>query len=81
MVDQDRYHIYLKLTIDGKSSKPFSAWTLPPFQGFQPRETLDFVILRSQEQYATREYIREEGEERSELGESPNCRPGQRILL
>lgn len=27
------YHIYLKLMIDGKPSQPFSATTLPPFQG------------------------------------------------
>ncbi len=31
LMNQDKYHIYLKLSINGKSSKPFSALTMPPF--------------------------------------------------
>ena len=30
LVDQPKHHIYLRLAIDGKSSRPFSAVTLPP---------------------------------------------------
>ena len=30
LVDQPKHHIYLRLAIDGKASKPFSAVTLPP---------------------------------------------------
>lgn len=30
-INQDKYHIYLKMAINGKTSKPFSAKTLPTF--------------------------------------------------
>jgi hypothetical protein len=35
LVEQVRHHIYLKLAIDGTTSKPFSARTLPPFYNFE----------------------------------------------
>jgi len=34
LVDLDKYRIYLKMTIEGKSSKPFSALTLSTFSTF-----------------------------------------------
>lgn len=33
LISLDKYHIYLKLMIDGMSSKPFSALSLPPPEG------------------------------------------------
>lgn len=30
LINQDKYHIYLRMAINGKTSKPFSAITLPP---------------------------------------------------
>ena len=35
LIAHDRHHIYLKLAIDGKTSKPFSAYSLPPFYRFK----------------------------------------------
>ena len=34
LIAQDKHHICLRLAIDGKISKPFSAFTLPPFYQF-----------------------------------------------
>jgi hypothetical protein len=52
LVDHDRHHIYLRLAIDGKTSKPFSARTLPPFFKFSPQGTMNNVIARSRERYS-----------------------------
>jgi type IV secretory pathway TraG/TraD family ATPase VirD4 len=35
LIKLDKYRIYLKITINGKTSKPFSARTLPPFFNFK----------------------------------------------
>jgi type IV secretory pathway TraG/TraD family ATPase VirD4 len=35
LVEQGKYHIYLKMAINGKTSGPFSAFTLPPFAVFK----------------------------------------------
>ena len=32
LIDLPRYHVYIKMMIDGSTSKPFSAGTLPPPQ-------------------------------------------------
>lgn len=51
LVNLPNYHIYLKLMIDGHSSQPFSAVTLPPIQ---PRgSSKEPVIERSRQQFAT----------------------------
>ena len=34
LIAHDKHHIYLKLAIDGKASKPFSALSFPPFVKF-----------------------------------------------
>ena len=43
LVDQPKHHIYLRLAIDGKASRPFSAVTLPPlaFKGQTQTTYLD----------------------------------------
>jgi type IV secretory pathway TraG/TraD family ATPase VirD4 len=52
LTNHDKYHIYLKLAIDGKSSKPFSALTLPPFYKFKPQGNRDKIVKISMLQYA-----------------------------
>lgn len=52
MVNLTKYHIYLKLMINGVSSQPFSAVTLPPLALKTGSE--EKVIKVSRERYATR---------------------------
>jgi hypothetical protein len=52
LVDHDRHHVYLRLAIDGKTSKPFSAVTHPPFFKFSSQGTMGNVIARSRERYS-----------------------------
>ena len=40
LVDRPKHHIYLRLSVDGKSSKPFSAVTLPPLTSEMQRQNL-----------------------------------------
>jgi CxxC-x17-CxxC domain-containing protein len=59
LVNLEKYHIYLKLMIDGVSCSPFSATTLPPFQ--REKETnRDKIISASRERYGmSREGVEE----------------------
>lgn len=54
LVNLDRYGIYLRMAINGKSSPPFSAKTLPPFYGFEHQGNRERVISASRERYAAR---------------------------
>ncbi|KKR88678.1 MAG: hypothetical protein A3G02_01065 [Candidatus Yanofskybacteria bacterium RIFCSPLOWO2_12_FULL_44_13b] len=52
LVNLGKYNIYLRLMIDGISSKPFSAGTLPPF----PKPEVNFkkeIVSASREQFTT----------------------------
>lgn len=60
LVNLAKYHIYLKLMIDGVSCSPFSAITLPPFQK-EDETNGDNIIKASREKYGT---SREEVEDR-----------------
>ncbi|NMC51203.1 type IV secretion system DNA-binding domain-containing protein [Candidatus Kuenenbacteria bacterium] len=51
LVNLTKYHIYLKLMIDGVASKPFSAKTLPPIQE-EEKTAREKVIAVSRERYA-----------------------------
>ncbi len=52
LVNLTKYHIYLKLMIDGVAGRPFSAVTLPPWQ--KPESLYkDKIILASRERYGT----------------------------
>jgi len=53
-INLDRYMIYLRMAIDGKSSQPFSARTLPPFHSFAFQGSREKIIKVSRERYATR---------------------------
>lgn len=58
LITHDKYHIYLKLAIEGKQSRPFSALTLPPFFNFRPQGNKEEIILLSRAGYSTK---REQG--------------------
>lgn len=63
LIAHNKYHIYLKLAIEGKSSKPFSALTLPPFYKFKPQGNKEKIIKVSRHRYSTK---RDELEEKIE---------------
>ncbi|MDO8626019.1 MAG: type IV secretion system DNA-binding domain-containing protein [Candidatus Magasanikbacteria bacterium] len=50
LVNLPKYHVYLKLMIDGVASRPFSALTLPPIG--TPTDSTEKVIRVSRERYA-----------------------------
>ena len=50
LVDLDQYNIYVKLMIDGLTSEPFSALTLPPLSS--PEGNAEKIIRISRERYA-----------------------------
>ncbi len=59
IVNLPKYHIYLKLMIDGITTRPFSAITLPPF----PSPSISYknkIIKVSRERYGTSRYKIEE---------------------
>ncbi|MBX4191670.1 MAG: type IV secretion system DNA-binding domain-containing protein [Candidatus Doudnabacteria bacterium] len=58
LVNLTKYHIYLKLMINGVSSTPFSATTLAPIA--EPTGNVEKVIKVSRERYATERIIVEE---------------------
>ncbi len=58
LVNLTKFHIYLKLMINGVSSTPFSATTLPPIS--EPTGNNEKVIKVSRERYATEKIIVEE---------------------
>ena len=50
LINLSNYHIYIKLMIDGVTSKPFSAVTLPPPQ--YQKSFKDEIIAASRKAYA-----------------------------
>lgn len=59
LVNLAKYHIYLKLMIDGIAGRPFSAETMPPFE--LPEQTKKEKIIKvSRERYGTNRLIVEE---------------------
>ena len=52
LVNLPNYHIYLKLMVDGLTSRPFSAVTLPPLQFEVDPNIREKVIRISRERYA-----------------------------
>ena len=59
LVSLEKYHIYLKLMIDGLAGRPFSAQTLPPFP--KPEKSFKEKIIKvSRERYGTQRQIVEE---------------------
>ncbi len=58
LVDLDRYNVYVKLMIDGVTSEPFSAITLPPIS--QPEGHQEKIIRVCRERYAEPRKVVEE---------------------
>ncbi|MDP2683887.1 MAG: type IV secretion system DNA-binding domain-containing protein [bacterium] len=58
LINLTKYNVYLKLMIDGVSSEPFSAITLPPVEG--RNNNMDKVIRVSRERYSKPREIVEE---------------------
>ncbi|MFZ1735787.1 MAG: type IV secretion system DNA-binding domain-containing protein [Candidatus Moraniibacteriota bacterium] len=54
IVNLEKYHIYLKLMIDGISGDAFSATTLPPIDLPESADNADKVIRISRERYAAK---------------------------
>ncbi len=52
LINHGKYHLYLTLAIDGKTSQPFSAVTLPPFYNFKFQGNREKVIAASRLKYA-----------------------------
>jgi len=55
-----KYHIYVKLTIDGVASDPFSAVTLEPLATPFSGKNREKIIRASRERYGTRRRVVEE---------------------
>jgi CxxC-x17-CxxC domain-containing protein len=61
LVNLAKYHVYLKLMIDGVATTPFSAGTIPPIDISDTSVSVDKVIRVSRERYGSK---REEVEEK-----------------
>ncbi|MEI6316359.1 MAG: CxxC-x17-CxxC domain-containing protein [bacterium] len=73
MVNLPNYKIYLKLMVDGVTSRPFSASTLPPFKIPENSNVQAEIIESSRALYArSREDVEREINEWSGMGGSPN---------
>ncbi|MFO7807303.1 MAG: type IV secretion system DNA-binding domain-containing protein [Candidatus Moraniibacteriota bacterium] len=53
LVNLAKYNVYLKLMIDGVSTQPFSATTLPPVEIESTYENLEKIVKVSRERYAS----------------------------
>ncbi len=52
LINHGKHHLYLTLAIDGKTSQPFSAITLPPFYNFKPQGNMEKIVMASRSKYA-----------------------------
>jgi DNA helicase HerA-like ATPase len=53
LMNLDKYHLYVKLMIDGVASDPFSAISLEPFSLEDTRKNVEKIIRSSRERYGT----------------------------
>lgn len=60
MVNLPNYHVYIKLMVDGVTSRPFSASTLAPFKTQADAETEEVIIANSRKRYARPRWAVEE---------------------
>jgi len=82
LVNLTKYHIYLKLMIDGVAGRPFSAITLPPFP-IPEKSYRETIIKISRERYGTpRAKVEEKIARWAQVGEMPMViqTPQQQIL-
>lgn len=77
MVNLPNYHIYLKLMVDGITSRPFSAKTLPPIKINHEAKVADQIVDASRKNYArSREQV--EGDINRWAGSLPGDESRQR---
>ena len=60
LVNLTKYHVYLKLMIDGVATNPFSAATIEPIDVTDTFENLEKIIKVSRERYGTTKEVIEE---------------------
>ena len=61
LLNLNKYHVYLKLMIDGVASEPFSATTLPPVAEPEgANDNMEKIIKVSRERYAVKREVIEE---------------------
>lgn len=70
-VNQPNYHAYLKLMIDGVTSRPFSAKTLPPF-----KVTGSEMVAREIIEHSRRIYAKPRAEVENEIESWSRSKPG-----
>jgi hypothetical protein len=80
LVNLPNYHICLKLMVDGVSSRPFSAVTLPPFELSSFRGVSQEIINMSRKLYARPRYLVEEEIKNWSLGISSTLQEGERKI-
>ncbi len=71
-VNLPNYHIYAKLMVDGVTSRPFSAKTLPPLEVHESKETEQYIIDTSR-----RMYTRSRTDVEEEINRWSSTVPGQ----
>jgi CxxC-x17-CxxC domain-containing protein len=71
-VNLPNYHIYTKLMVDGVTSRPFSAKTLPPLEVHESKETEQYIIDTSRKLYT-----RPRSEVEEEINRWSSTVPGQ----
>lgn len=76
IVNLPNYSVYLKLMVDGVTSRPFSAHTLPPFKVQTSENIAEVIINNSRKRYARPRTIVEE-EIAIWSGMTPGATPGE----
>ncbi len=81
IVNLPNYHIYLRLMVNGVTSRPFSAKTLPPFKLKEPPLQPDEVISYSRKRYARpREVVEDEISRWAGMGGVGTSEPSAEVL-
>lgn len=60
LVNLNKYHVYLKLMIDGVATSPFSASSLEPIDTEETSKNLDKIIQSSRERYSSERSVVED---------------------
>ena len=76
LIHLEKYHIYLKLMIDGEVSKPFSATTLKPINISGNEETVEEIIEFNRKEYGSKEEEVEDSIQQWE--ENPEVKIGEK---
>ncbi len=81
IVNLPNYHIYLRLMVNGQSSRPFSARTLPPFKVKERTLTINEVMQHSRKKYARpRKVVEEEVRRWAGMDTMGTSAPSEEVL-